>query len=194
MLLKQLKHFTRESWSELRGLCYYKIEVITTDVLWSSSWTRGSIWCTACKTETTGSPRHSFSFLFCLPGTWRFMRNSVGVSRKAEDVYPTGAPGPCSYWFRVAHYFYFFIQVVFGNLKLFVVYVYFPCLVYFLGLYIIFISARILDPFITLAIHGPFCTLKVRRRSYMTVWDSLYCNVILQSGQSDRGDGQEMLN
>ena len=31
-----------------------------------------------------------------LPRTWLFMSNSAGVSRKAEDTYTTGAPGPFS--------------------------------------------------------------------------------------------------
>ena len=38
----------------------------------------------------------SFPFLFRQPWTWLYISNSVGVSRKAEDDYLTGAPGPCS--------------------------------------------------------------------------------------------------
>ena len=56
-----------------------------------------------------------------------FMSNSAGISRKAENAYPTGAPDPCSQFFsgvRVAHllllfcihdfsYFMFFVMSVF---------------------------------------------------------------------------------
>ena len=46
--------------------------------------------------EPICSPCHIF-FLLCLPWTWHFMINLAGVSRKAEDAYPTGTPGPiCS--------------------------------------------------------------------------------------------------
>ena len=46
--------------------------------------------------EIETSTRHNFPFLFCLPWTCLFMSNSAGVSRKADDAYPKGAPGPCS--------------------------------------------------------------------------------------------------
>ena len=39
---------------------------------------------------------HSYPFLFRLPCACLFMSNSADVSRfKAEDAYPTGAPGSC---------------------------------------------------------------------------------------------------
>ena len=37
-----------------------------------------------------------FPFLYHLLRTWFFMCNSASFSRKAEDAYSTGAPGPCS--------------------------------------------------------------------------------------------------
>ena len=36
-----------------------------------------------------------FSFPLMSTWTWPFMSNWAGISRKAEDTYPTGAPGPC---------------------------------------------------------------------------------------------------
>ena len=71
--------------------------------------------------KMTCSMCHSFSFLFLLHRTWRFMSNSTGVSRKAEDAYSTRAPGLCSQ---------FLVESVF-----FVVYVCFPCLVCVPGLH-----------------------------------------------------------
>ena len=46
--------------------------------------------------------------LFVYPGLEYFMSKSADVSRKPEDAYPTGAPGPCSTFlveFRVVHLF-----------------------------------------------------------------------------------------
>ena len=37
-----------------------------------------------------------FLFSFVYHGLDFFMSNSAGVSRKTENAYPTGAPGPCS--------------------------------------------------------------------------------------------------
>ena len=69
----------------------YKIEVITTEVLWLSSWTRGLLACIDLRhKKLICSTFHSFPFLFRLPWTCLFMSNSAGVSRKSEDAYPTG--------------------------------------------------------------------------------------------------------
>ena len=66
-------------------------------VLWSSSWTRGSLRYIHLrhKKKLIFSTCHSFPFLFRQPWTWLFMSSSVGVSRKAEDTNPTGERGPC---------------------------------------------------------------------------------------------------
>ena len=42
------------------------------------------------------------------------MSNSVDISRKADDAYPTGAPGPCSQFLMESElliYFCFFVRI-----------------------------------------------------------------------------------
>ena len=76
---------------------------------------------------------NSFPSLAHIPRTWLFMSNSAGVSRKAEDAYRTGAPGPCSQFLvRVAH---LLCMYNFSYFLIFVVYACFPCLVFVPGLH-----------------------------------------------------------
>ena len=92
-----------------------------------------------------------------------YSNDSVGVSRKAENAYPTGAPDPCSHFLVESDLlicFYYFVCMIF-----FVVYVSFPCLVFVPGShsfvcrynlgsfdysYILLIYARILVPLTSL--------------------------------------------
>ena len=78
---------------------------------------------------------HGFPFLFRLPGTWLFISNSVGVTRNAEDAYPTGAPGPSSHavfsGVRVTHLVLLFCMYYFIYFMSFVVIACFTCLVFF---------------------------------------------------------------
>ena len=68
------------------------LQVITIQVLWSSSWTRGSLRCSHLYHENWFVQRVMvFTFSFVYLGL-----DFVGVSGKAEDAYPTGALGPCS--------------------------------------------------------------------------------------------------
>ena len=92
---------------------------------------------------------HSFPFLFRLPRTWLFMRNSADVSRKAEDVYPTCTPGLCFQVLLVSElliYVCYFVLfwLIYVLLCVSVFYVWFLYLDY-----ILLMSARILVPLIT---------------------------------------------
>ena len=58
-----------------------------------------------------------FLFFFVYPGL--FMINSAGISTKAEDDYPTGAPGPCSQFlvgFELLICFFYFVCIIFVTL------------------------------------------------------------------------------
>ena len=80
---------------------------------------------------------HSFPFIFRLPGTWLFMCNSVGVSRKADDAYPTSAHGLYSQFLVVSELLTFVaLYVLFCLFYVFVVIVCFPCLVSVPGLHL----------------------------------------------------------
>ena len=83
------------------------------------------------------------------------MSSSVGVSRKAEDAYPTSAPDPCSQLIfsrvRVAHILLLLCTYYVGYFMFFVVCVSFQCLVFVCGLHIVLISFRIVVPFTTLS-------------------------------------------
>ena len=78
-------------------------------------------------------------------------RNSAGVSRKAEDAFPTGTASRWSQFFcgvRVAYLLLLICMCDFSDFMFFVVYVFFH--VWSLCLdYILLISTRILIPFIT---------------------------------------------
>ena len=79
------------------------------------------------------------------------MSNPAGVSRKAEDAYPTGVPGPYSQFFsgvRVSHLLLILCMYYFSYLMFFVVYV---SHVWSLSLdYFLLISARTLVPLVNL--------------------------------------------
>ena len=79
------------------GLCCYKIKVITKKVLWLSSLTCGSLWCTHLHRQDRFI-HYIIVFLssFHYPDV-TFMSKSVDVFRKAEDAYLISAPGPCSF-------------------------------------------------------------------------------------------------
>ena len=62
----------------------------------------------------------------------------MGVSRKADDAYPTGAPGPCSKFLVESELlicFCYFVCMSLVTLLFFFVYVYYPCLVFIPGLH-----------------------------------------------------------
>ena len=67
------------------------------------------------------------------------MSNSAGVSRKAGDAYPTGAPGPCSQCLEesellIVLFFCGFVCIIFCYFMFLVVFVWFPSLVCVHGL------------------------------------------------------------
>ena len=95
------------------------------------------------------------------------MSYSAGVSRKAEDAYPTCAPGSCSQFFVEPELLMFcYFVYYFGYFMFFIVCDCFPCLVFVPGLHF-FISARILVPLISLNI--------VTGLSHRNVKKSFYC-------------------
>ena len=71
-------------------------------------------------------------FLFRLPRTWLFMSNSATATWKAEDAYPTGALGPRSQFLVEYDLLYFLLPCMyyFISFMLFVVFVWFPCIVF----------------------------------------------------------------
>ena len=80
---------------------------------------------------------HSFPFLCLLSWTWLFMSNSAGVSRKAEESYPTGASGPCSEFLMEFELLISFVTlfVLFQLPYVLCCFVCFPCLVFVPRLY-----------------------------------------------------------
>ena len=96
---------------------------------------------------------HKFPFLFCLPQTWLFKRNAAGVSRIAEDAYPTAAHGPCCQFLVESEFlicFCYFVCMIlvtsFSLLWMSVFHVWSLCLDY-----IILITAVTLVPLIILS-------------------------------------------
>ena len=77
------------------------------------------------------------------------MSKSAGVSRKAEEAYLTGAPGPCYHFLvesKLLTYFCYFVCIMSCSLLYVSVFN-----IWFLSLdYILLISSRILVPLITL--------------------------------------------
>ena len=126
----------------LEQLCCYKIEIVTTEVIWLSSLTSGSLRCIHLHVHHKNwfilhvqCMCQSFSFLFHLPWTWFFMWNLAGVSWKADDAYPTSAPGPCSQFLVKLVESKLLIMYYFGYFMFFVVCISFPCLAFVPGLH-----------------------------------------------------------
>ena len=104
--------------NQIWNIRWYTIKVITTEIVAiTNSWI-----------VTVYSACYSFHFLF-----QHFISNSTGVSRKAEDAYPTATHGPLS---ELLINFSFLVCVTFVlSCSWLCVWVYFPSLVLFLGLY-----------------------------------------------------------
>ena len=80
-------------------------------------WTRGSLRCIHLLHENWFVQRvmHCIPFLFHLPWIWILMSDLPGIFRKAEDAYPTGAPGPCSQFLvesKLLIYFCNFVYII----------------------------------------------------------------------------------
>ena len=125
----------------------FNIEVIATEVLWSSSWIHGSLWCIHLYLKACFFNVSWFSFPFSSTLDF-FMCNSVGVSRNAKDAYPTGVPDPCSKFSVESE-----LLITFGFITLYVLFLIFyalccVCLVFVPGLHS-FNLTRFLVPLVT---------------------------------------------
>ena len=90
--------------------CVAKFEVITIEVLWSSSWTCGSLQSLFCihlhfENRFVQSVL-DFNFPFVYTGfdfLWSTLRVFLLCRKAEEGAYPTGASGPCSQFLVESH-------------------------------------------------------------------------------------------
>ena len=71
--------------------------------------------CTCSKFKQTNNENRYGEYV-----TWLIMSNSADVSRKAEDAYPTGAPGPWSSGVQVAHLLLLLCMYYFSYIVLYI--------------------------------------------------------------------------
>ena len=137
-----------QNWSH-----HYRSFMVVIMNLWIVTVYTSAPWKVICSTC------HDIPFLFPLPCTWLFMSNLAGVSRKAEDTYPTSTPGPFSevlVEYDLLIYFCYFVCIIL------VISYSLLCLSFFhvwsLTLfYILLISAGNLVPLIKIAKNVSFC-------------------------------------